>query len=221
MFRFIPSALIAAAACILAPATPTIAQPNPAGLYRAQAGPDTASVIELAPDGRFRYQLSEGALDEEASGRWTRTDDGVALETLPRPRLPEWQINAIGEAQDTPLRLVVKVPGGESVAGIFVRIGFTNDDRMGAMTQHDGWAMDPAETRQPAWIEFSEPIHGVASRRFDLPPRRGLALDVTLVPNEIGVAAFDKTPATLSRDGLVLHWRGRDITYARVGRSRP
>lgn len=198
-------------------AAPAFAQPNPAGLYRAQAGPDTASAIELAPDGRFRYQLSEGALDEEASGRWTQTADGAVLDTLPRPRPPEWQINNIGESAESPLTITVKLPGSrDSVAGVFIRVGFTNGDRMAGSTQYDGWSMSPDETRQPAWIEFSEPIHGVSSQRFDLPARKGMAVDVTLVPNEIGVAAFDKTPVTMTKDGLVLHWRGRDIPYARA-----
>jgi len=199
-------------------AAPALAQPTPTGLYRAQAGPDVASMLELAGDGRFRYQRSEGALDEQASGRWTQTTDGVTLETLPHPRPPEWQINTIGEAQESPLTVMVRVPGGgtDSLAGIYLRIGFANGDRQAGMTQYDGWQMDPAETRQPIWIEFSEPIHGVASKRFDLPPRKGMALSVTLVPNDIGIAAFDKTPVTLTKDGIVLHWRDQDIPYARA-----
>ncbi|MBO9575551.1 MAG: hypothetical protein J7494_07445 [Sphingobium sp.] len=208
-----------AALTLLAPA-PAAAQILHAGLYRAQAGPDVASAIELAPDGRFRYQRSEGALDEEAAGRWTPAEGGVLLETLPHPRPPEWQINTIGEAKESPMTVTVKVPGGDNLQGIYLRVGFTNGDRVAGSTQYDGWSMEPDDTRQPAWIEFSEPIHGVASQRFELPRRRGLALNVTLVPNEIGVAAFDKTPVSITRDGLVLHWRGRDIPYARVGKAR-
>ncbi len=207
---------------VLTAAAPALAQPSAAGLYRAEAGPDTASVLELAPDGRFRYQRSEGALDEQASGRWTQTASGVVLDTLPHPKPPEWQINTIDEAGGTsPLTVMVKVPGShDSVAGIYLRLGFTNGDRQAGMTQYDGWSMDPEDKRQPAWIEFSEPIHGVASQRFDLPQRRGMALTVTIVPNDIGIAAFDKTPATVNKDALVLHWRGQDISYARAGRGQ-
>lgn len=200
-------------------AAPVAAQILHAGLYRAQ-GPDIAAAIELAPDGRFRYQRSEGALDEEASGRWTPSEGGVLLQTLPAPRAPEWQINTIGESKESPLTVSVKVPGGDNLQGIYLRIGFTNGDRQAGSTQLDGWAMNPEDTRQPAWIEFSEPVHGVVSQRFDLPQRRGLALAVTLVPNDIGVAAFDKTPVSVTRDGLVLHWRGRDVSFVRAGRSR-
>ncbi|HEY1124207.1 MAG TPA: hypothetical protein VGE65_01130 [Sphingobium sp.] len=199
-------------------AAPALAQPTPTGLYRAQAGPDVASMLELAGDGRFRYQRSEGALDEQASGRWTQTPEGATLETLPHPRPPEWQINTIAEAKDSPLTVMVRVPGGgpDGLAGIYLRIGFANGDRQAGMTQYDGWQMDPDETRQPIWIEFSEPIHGVTSQRFDLPKQGRMALTVTLVPNDIGIAAFEKTPVTVTKDGIVLHWRGQDIPYARA-----
>ncbi len=200
-------------------AAPLAAQPTAVGRYRAE-GTDVASLLELSGDGRFRYQRSEGALDEQASGRWTQTPEGVLLETLPHPRPPEWQINTIDESAQSPLTVNVKVPGGDSLPGIFLRIGFTNGDRIAGSTQHDGWSLPAEDMREPEWIEFSEPVHGVASQRFDLPKRRGLALTVTLVPNEIGIAAFDKTQATVTRDGLVLHWRDEEIHYARVGLPR-
>ncbi len=220
MFGLAALAALAGGGALVAP-SPARAQPSPAGLYRAQAGPDLASAIELAPDGRFRYELSEGALDEEAAGRWTATDDGVLLQTLPAPRAPEWRIERMEQASDTPLKVVVKVPGGDNLQGIYLRVGYTNGDRRAAATQADGWAMPADDTRQPAWIEFSEPIHGIASQRFDLPEEQGgLSLTILLVPNEIGVAAFDGTRATVTREGLVLHWRGRDIPYARAGRTR-
>jgi len=214
--------LLPALAAALLAAFPALAQQTPVGLYRAAAGPDVVSAIEIVGDGRFRYERSEGALDEEASGRWTQTADGVVFDTLPRPRAPEWQINRIDEAADSPLTVTVKVPAGDSdsLAGIYIRIGFTNGDRQAGMTQFDGWKMDPAEKRQPAWIEFSEPVHGVSSQRFDLPARKNMALTVTIVPNDIGIAAFDKTPVTLTKDGIVLHWHGQDIPYNRVGKPK-
>lgn len=209
----------AAASALLAAILPSgaIAQPPlPTGLYRAVAGPDTASMIELAPDGRFRYQMSEGALDEESSGRWTQTADGVTLLTLPRPRPPEFRMGPIGEDKATAFSLKVILQGSGPLAGVYVRVGFTNGDRQAASTQDDGWSLPPDETRQPAWFELSEPIHGVASPRFDLPDDRHMAVTVTLTPNDIGVADFTDTPVTISGNKLVLHWRGRDIAYERA-----
>jgi len=205
-------ALIAA----LLPAALLAQPPSPTGLYRATAGPDTASMIELAPDGRFHYQLSEGALDEEAGGRWTQTKEGVTLLTLPRPRPPEFRLGEIGEAKDAAFSLMVNLQGSGPLAGVYVRIGFTNGDRQASSTQFDGWSLPADETRQPAWFELTEPIHGAVSPRFPLPERKNIAVTVTLTPNDIGVADFTNTPVTMTSDKLVLHWRGRDIPYARA-----
>jgi hypothetical protein len=205
-------------------AMPALAQPaSPAGLYRAQAGPELAAVLELAPDGRFRYQLSEGALDEQAGGRWTQDARGaVTLQTLPRPRAPLWSLEPIGETQDVPLSILVTVPGanGRGIAGIDLRIGFANGDIQASYLQEDGWQMPPGDPRQPAWFELAEPLHGLSSPRFPLPERRGMAITVLLTPNDIGIADFDGTPVTMTAEGLVLHWRGRAIDFAKVGRRR-
>src|SRR4051812_47067610 len=52
-----------------------------AGHYRLHAGPDTASELELLPDGRFRFFLAEGAVDLHAEGRWTSDGRTVVLNT--------------------------------------------------------------------------------------------------------------------------------------------
>ena len=210
--------LILALALLAPSAAP--AQISHAGMYRAKAGPDVASALELAPDGRFRYMHSEGALDEQASGRWSVVDDGLQLDTLPHPRAPEWRIEKIEESKAGPLSVTVKVPGGDNIQGIYLRVGFTNGDRAAGSTALEGWSLAPDDSRQPAWIEFSEPIHGISSPRFELPPQHGMAVSILLVPNEIGIAAFDKTKVSITREGIMLHWRGRDIPYARVGNAR-
>lgn len=40
---------------------------------------ELAAALELRPDGRFRYGLSYGALDERAEGRWSERDAKVIL----------------------------------------------------------------------------------------------------------------------------------------------
>jgi hypothetical protein len=50
---------------------------------------EIAAALELKPDGRFNYALSYGALDEQATGRWTISGDRVLLSSNPvvAPRL--------------------------------------------------------------------------------------------------------------------------------------
>ena len=44
---------------------------------------EIAAGLELKADGRFRYSLSYGALDEEAAGKWTMSGDQVLLTSDP------------------------------------------------------------------------------------------------------------------------------------------
>ena len=55
--------------------------PNPASLAGIYDGGqmEIAAALELTKDGKFRYALSYGALDEMASGRWTAENGTVVL----------------------------------------------------------------------------------------------------------------------------------------------
>jgi hypothetical protein len=61
-----------AAAC--APADPSLA-----GHYYLRGVMEVGSELLLRADGRFEYMLAYGALDELASGCWTRNGDAVTL----------------------------------------------------------------------------------------------------------------------------------------------
>ena len=51
-----------------------------AGLYTASQA-EVGAMLELGEDGRYRYQLSYGALDEWSAGFWARQDDAVVLKS--------------------------------------------------------------------------------------------------------------------------------------------
>lgn len=194
------------------------AQPSPiVGLYRAEAGPDTASMLELREDGHFRYQFSEGAVDEGAEGQWRATTTGAELETLPHPKPPDYALREEAPVEGTPFSLHVVGPNGDGIAAIDFRLGFTNGEIEEAYTQSYGWSLNPDDKRQPAWIELSEPFYGTKSPRFPLPARKtAMAICVIFTPNDLGVAPFLQTPLTMKDDGIVLHWRGREIPYRRI-----
>jgi hypothetical protein len=65
------------------------------------------------PDGRFNYALSYGALDEQATGRWTVSGDRVLLSSNPvvAPRL---FLVSRGRGPEGMLQLSVDVPRGVS-----------------------------------------------------------------------------------------------------------
>jgi hypothetical protein len=74
-----PFFLLPAIAVAVAPAL--AADQHPASLVGVYDGGqmEMAAGLELTKDGRFRYALSYGALDEGAAGTWSATADTVTL----------------------------------------------------------------------------------------------------------------------------------------------
>ena len=75
-----------ATALLLAAASSTVAAPasrqSLVGTYDGHQM-EIAAGLELKADGRFRYGLSYGALDEEAAGKWAMSGDQVLLTSDP------------------------------------------------------------------------------------------------------------------------------------------
>jgi hypothetical protein len=74
---------------------------------------EIAAGLELKADGRFRYGLSYGALDEEATGKWTMSGDQVLLTSDP-VTAPRSVLVSHGKAVDGVLQLSLDVPKGLS-----------------------------------------------------------------------------------------------------------
>ncbi len=184
----------------------------PSGLFRADAGPDTAAGLEISPNGRFRYMLSEGAVDEEAEGHW-RCDKGtLLLTTEPTPRPAEFQLDRIEERKDGAFSLIVSWPNGRGAEGIDFNLVMDSGDAIADYTQADGWTRDLG-ARTPKSVQLSEPFYGTVSPVIPLPPRHGLTVRIRLIPNDMGKAAFKDTPVTQENGRLLLHWRGGALPF--------
>src|SRR5882762_2699819 len=105
------SALLAAAASAVA--ARTMAQlPSLVGTYDGRQM-EMAAALELLADGRFRYALAYGALDEEAAGKWTLRGDRVLLTSDP-VRAPRFVLVSQGRSAPGVLRVDLDVPKGLS-----------------------------------------------------------------------------------------------------------
>ena len=71
------ASLLAALSCSAAACTP--ADPSLAGHFYLRGVMEVGSELLLHADGRFEYMLAYGALDELASGCWTRNGAMVTL----------------------------------------------------------------------------------------------------------------------------------------------
>ncbi|MDP3858357.1 MAG: hypothetical protein Q8Q73_11430 [Stagnimonas sp.] len=188
-----------------------------AGRYRIATGSGTAGGLELGADGRFRYALSEGALDERAEGSWTETAGDIRLTTDPKPVPPSFARGPDGGG-DAPT-IHVRLADGRDLAGIDFRLGFTSGASMAGYTQAEGWSFADAGDRRIAWVELVEPIYGVASSRFTIDPPAAGGLVFVLTPNDIEVVDFENARVERRTDDFVLHRGERALRLVRERES--
>ena len=179
---------------------------------------EVGSQMALAPDGRFLWFFSTGALDLSAEGRWTRDSDGtILLNSDPPVTAPRFELVsrsrdaspgvAIRLACDTGqayqfLDAVVEYPGGERVSGNFDSLEFRS----------------PGDAPQPVAAVY------VGSGAFDLlservPVTAGDANIFTFrfIPNDLGRADFRNVRATIANGALTFTWREMPLRYTREG----
>ncbi len=188
-----------------------------AGHYRLRGGPDTASELDLLPDGRFRFFLSAGALDLRAQGRWTSDGRTVLLNTVPRPTPAEFEPGPVSRSSDSPITILVNGPNGHGIAGVDLRIGFADGREIESYTQEVGWTWDQqGPPGVPRWVELSLRMFNLPPQRLPLDAAAGNRFSFTLVPNDLGVQDFRDTALAVTRDGLVITGPGGSDLYARA-----
>ena len=194
------------------------AAPGPAGHYRLAGGPDVASEVLLRPDGRFRFFLIDGALDEQAQGRWTAEGSHIKLVTLPKPVPPVFSAGPATTTAEAPLKLRVTWPDGRGVATIDLRVGFDSGDPVESYTQEDGWSLDPGEKRAPRWVELGLQMYGIGYTRFPVDLAKGNNLAFTLTPNGLGTMEFDDVEVEAVPGALIFRRGGQEGRYVRQAR---
>lgn len=210
--------LFLAAALIAAPAAAQEAQDSPfVGEYSLSEGPDVGGGLLIRNDGRFQYMLAAGALDERAEGRWEMRGDTICLTTDPKPVPPAFEKAELVEVDGAIPTLFVSWPNGRGIAGVTFTIGFDSGDPVEDYTQNYGWNLPEDDKRIPRWIEVREPIYDVTAPRYELAAADDGKLHVTLIPNDIGVVAFDGACLAAGEDGrTILHRAEGDMRFRKL-----
>ena len=193
----------------------TAAPVDPAGAYRLVEQREVASEIVLQPDGRFRYYLSTGALDEQAEGRWARAGERVTLTTEPEPVPPAFTPRPPGKTTEAALSVRVVGPDGRGIPGVDFVIGFDSGPSIEHYTQEYGWSYSPKDERKPLWIRLAVPMHAVLSPPFPIDLAAGNALVFTFTPNDFGIADFDALPLDIEPGRLLMRRHGATLVYER------
>lgn len=185
------------------------------GLYDGSQS-ELATQLELKPDGRFRYQLSYGALDERAAGHWREENGRVLLTTEPAPKPPRFTVVKDVPATDGKIYAALNDPEALGGFSLTLRVRYDGADTFAFVEADDTGAVPVPAGSRIAEIVPDLPVHAIPIAPYALKPG-GHRLTFRFEPNDIGVAAF-KDEALAVRDGaLVLTRHDREIRF-RKGR---
>ena len=204
---------------LLALATASVAAPamaQPASLVGTYDGRqmEIAAGLQLGADGRFRYALSYGALDEQATGKWALHGDRVLLTSDPvtAPR-----VVLVSHARGTPglLRVDLDVPNGISRQYFAAVITKMSGDTEQRQLSEDGLSWPFSAADAPTSIRIVLPIFEVASAPLRLDANSGYSVRFRFDPHDLGKVDFRATPLRIVNGELLLERHGRTVRFKR------
>jgi len=194
---------------------PAAANPNLAGYYESRQM-EVAGGLDLKPNGKFRYALSYGAVDEEGEGDWTSDGKTVRLTSNPMPKGPTFEL-----VRDDP------APKGQ-VWMTFDKASFNWTGRVDAIATVLGMSGKGLVTasssdgrvesggRTLTSIEPLVPMYRVPGGAVRLSPDRGHRLLFRFHPNDIGRPMFKGQLLTNDGSALLLDRYDTVIRFLRV-----
>lgn len=200
-----------------APAAARVGAEHPAALVGSYDGGqmEIAAGLELRADGRFRYALSYGALDEEARGRWS-VEDGRLLLTSDPVVPPRFVLVESVARPGGSLAMSLDVPQGMSRQYFHARITLADGRVIDRQLHDDGDEWPIAPGARAASIRLTLPVFDVASTPVSLAGGTGHRLRFRFDANDLGKVAFARTPLRIEGGVLVLERYDRAIAFRRI-----
>jgi hypothetical protein len=204
--------VLGAALLWLAAAAPA----SPVGMYETRQM-EVAAGLELKANGRFRYALSYGAVDEEGEGDWTFDGNTVRLTSNPMPKRPSFELVRDDPAPAGELSLELEDPGfqwGHPLEAL------ARSDSAGTfeISADESGNVDLAGKPNVRSVAPEMPVYGPTGDVFDLSRERGHRLLFRFHANDLGRVPFDHEP--LERSGGALLLRRYDTLF-RFVKVRP
>lgn len=208
--RGITLAIAGLTACLSAPAAAAIE-----GTYVANL-PETASALRLLPGGRFEWFFSQGALDLQGSGRWSRRDDRTLLLTSDPPVVPP-RFTLLERRRDGEPGLLVKVVDASGAPANFLDVRAEYSDGSGA----DGFIQEGGEYRFAAEagrsivaLFLGSAVFDFVSERYPVAADEANVISFRFEANDVGKHDFQAHPVTLEPRALEMSWKGLELRYA-------
>ncbi len=176
---------------------------------------EMAAGLELKADGRFRYGLAYGALDEEAEGTWRAEGDHVVLTSDP---VTPPRILFLGQQSAAPgtLRISLEAPHGLTPQLFVATLGFAHSETTGEQLADDGLLrpIDPKDP--PTSVRLSLPMFELSGDPVAIDPAKGYGLRFRFEPHDIGKVDFRANPLPIDKGDLLLDRHDRTIRFHRI-----
>ena len=195
----------------------TAAASHPAALVGRYNGGqmEIGAGLILRADGRFRYGLAYGALDEEAEGIWEARDGAVLLTTRPAVTPPAFIVE-----KDEPVisgEIFATLGNPKSFNGFPLRMILfygPDDQPMEAEVAADGHVVLP-DSRRPEALIPEVPVYGLVTEPYPLAGKSGHRITFRFEPHDLGKADFRATPLMIEGGTLVLPRFDRVLRFHR------
>ncbi len=186
------------------------------GVYRLEGVHEAASGLELTADGRFRYGLSYGALDEVGEGRWTRDGNRILLTTEPEWTPPTFESVSAARSDEFTIRVQVTGPEGNRMSmPVDVILVYPDGRETEGYTQPYGYIPNiPPDTKIKA-VKIGLSVFGFVSEPFAVDLARANDLTFRLVPNSLGQPPFKDQPLVIEGDDLIMLRGDGRLTYSK------
>ncbi len=219
----IPTALAALLLAVQGPASALGAPALPTCLIGRYDGgaPEIAAGLELGNDGRFRFGMSYGALDEGAEGRW-EADDGQVYLTSDAIVAPRFVAIADTANADNVLRVALDLPRGLTPQYFVLAATYADGSQSGRQFSDESIEFPAGDAGLPVSLRVLFPVFGLSSDAVAVAPGGGRDVTVRFEPNDLGTVAFNRAPLARRDGDLVLERHGREVRFRQVsGPCRP
>lgn len=179
---------------------------------------EMAAWLELGDDGRYRYALSYGAIDEYSTGTWTRQDGGIVLNSDPSTP-PQFELLGTEQGTGAPDAVTLHLEGtGNLPISVFSAVVERDDGTSSLVDFSDGALEIPVvDGGQFVSISLALPIYEIRGEAIPVPEASGKSLYFAFHANSLGFKAFDNA-GLFESDGMFLLERyGREIAFHKVG----